>query len=301
MFRSRSLRCAGMAAVAGALAVPAVSSADTMVVAGPVKVRDYKLTLTATDGKADQLGISFLRADGRAMQMHQWSFTTGVSVTVARNLATARIKGSLGRYGKVDLKLGRAGALRRGTVPAGCKGRGGKSRAGRFAGRLTLAADTTYFKTVKVRKLKGMALTGGRLTCSSGSAGGGGGGSVGAGTYLTRSVQDAAGNTLMFTAQRTGSRVTQSAMRMDAATATAPASVMHYISAPAGSADFVPNSDLTGADLRGASKYLTGFAEFNGEAAGPMALGALTGDLTARFDSIGAQPLTGDDAMLMRR
>ncbi len=103
LLASHALRRAGLAAVGVSLLIPAGASADAFVSAGPVKVRDYQMTVSAVDGKADSMSVMLRRADGKASQMHMFSFSTGVTVTVAKNLAGATIKGSLGRYGAVIL------------------------------------------------------------------------------------------------------------------------------------------------------------------------------------------------------
>src|SRR5919112_1236938 len=114
-----ALRRAGLAAVGLSLLTPAAASADAFVSAGPVKVRDYQMTVSASDSKSDAMTVMLRRADGKASQTHMLSFSKGVTVTVAKNLAAATIKGSLGRYGALNLKLRNPGALKSFPVPAG--------------------------------------------------------------------------------------------------------------------------------------------------------------------------------------
>ena len=107
---------------------------------------------------------------------------------------------------------------------------------------------------------------------------------------------------LMFVASRAADgSVTQQAMRMDDEAATAPASIMHAISAPGAAAAFSPSADLGSATGAGASPFFSGAFTFAGEPMGTMSMGTLSGDLAARFDSIGTQAIAagGPDAMLM--
>jgi hypothetical protein len=292
---TRNPRTPALAALcaAGLLAVPsAASAAGSTVVAGPLKVKDYTMTLTATDS----LGVMFSRTAGKASQLHSYSFSRGV--TVKTTAKSASIKGSLGRYGKISLKLGGLGAAKRGIVPKGCTGTTGKARAGTFRGTFKLVADSTYFKTVSARSLKGQLLRGGKLKCDGAS----GGPEAKAPTMLSATLQQPAGM-LMFTALKAADgAVTQQAMRMDTAAVTAPASIMHLISAPGGAAAFAPAADLSSATGSAVSPFFTGAFSFASDMAmGSSAMGTLSGDLVAAFDSIGAQPIAAGapDAMIV--
>ena len=64
----------------------------------------------------------------------------------------ATIKGSLGRYGSVNLKLN-ATKKARGVVPKGCTGKVGATRSGVAVGKLRLVADKTYFRTISKKNL----------------------------------------------------------------------------------------------------------------------------------------------------
>jgi hypothetical protein len=88
---------------------------------------------------------------------------------------------------------------------------------------------------------------------------------------------------------------------MDDEAATAPATITHLISAPGGAAAFSPAGDLTAATGTGVSPFFSGAFSFAGEAMGTMSMGTLSGDLAARFDSIGTQAIAASspDAMLM--
>lgn len=295
----------GALAAAGLLAVPAAAQAATTIVGGPLKVKDYSMTLTATDDRAaDGLSLMFTRSAGKAMQMHTYSFSDGVKVKARGR--SASVKANLGRYGKVKLKLRGAGATKRGVVPRGCTGSPGKVRPGKLAGSFRLVADSTYFRTVSARSLKAQVLKSGKLDCTptTGGGGGGGGGTGGGATTLTANLDTPEGM-LMFIASRAADGGTvQQAMRMDEAAATAPATVMHMISAPGGAAAFAPAADLSSATGSAVTPFFRGaFAFASDTPIGSGAMGTLSGDLVAAFDSIGTQAIAAGspDAMLMGR
>lgn len=289
---SRLLAAAGMIA----LAAPATAAADTTLTAGPLKVRDYQMTLLATDGVKDSLTVLLARRSGGSTQTHMYLFTSGVTVKAGGKMPS--IDAKLGRYGAVKLTLGGLRAGSRGAVPGGCTGMPGKQARGTFAGALKVTLDTTYFKTVRARTLPGARATGGSLRCDGGAPG------QQPGVTLNATDQREDGSFLMLGANRDGAgKVTQQAIVNDAAAAIAPASsAMHMIVASAPASGFTAAGDLSSASVAGAGPFLSGALSFAGEAFGGMAAGTLTGDLTARFDSIGAQVLPADaTGMLTRR
>ena len=290
---------------AGALVAPAAASAasPTSIVGGPLKVKDYKLTISAIDGSKDSLSIMLNRGAGKARQMHTYSFTQGVKIKTKKSLATTRIKASLGKYGKVDLKLKGAGATKRGVTPPGCTGNAGKVRAGTLKGTFKLIADSTYFNTISARSLKAQIAKGGSLECDGGGTGDGGGGGGTTGTTMLTSSITGADGTLMFMATRDPSgAVAQQAIRSDDPATSAPASITHMISAPGTSSAFAPAADLSSADGTGVTPFFAGAFTFTADSVtGTMAMGGLSGDLAAQFDSIGTQQIAAGspDAMLM--
>jgi len=164
---------AGTALATAALAVPAAAQAQTTLIAGPLKVRDYQMQVLGTDAAKDSVTIMFSRAAGASNQMHMYTFADGATVT------PTSITASLGRYGTIKLRL--AGARSgQGVVPAGCTGNPGTTKAGTMSGSLRFVAGDSYFKTVTASKLKGTAMTGGNLKCQSDTGGSGrsGGGSL---------------------------------------------------------------------------------------------------------------------------
>jgi hypothetical protein len=279
---------------AGVLVVPAAASAAPTVVAGPLKVKDYEMTVMGTHG-SPSLSVLFNRTSGKASQLHSYSFAAGATVKVKGKKAS--IKADLGAYGAVNLKVKKLGAARKGVAPKGCTGTAGKSRTGTLKGSFRLVADSSYFSTVSAKKLKAQVLKSGSLRCDST----GGGDPAKRPTTLTATLDGPAGM-LMFSASKDADgSVAQTAMRMDDEAATAPATITHLISAPGGAAAFSPAGDLTAATGTGVSPFFSGAFSFAGEAMGTMSMGTLSGDLAARFDSIGTQAIAASspDAMLM--
>jgi hypothetical protein len=262
------------AALTAALVLPTAAQADSSVVGGPLKVRDYEMTVIGSDAAQDSVTVLFSRTAGKSSQQHMYSFDSGVTVT------PNSIKGSLGRYGAIDLKLSGARAAKS-ALPAGCSGNPGTTKRGTLTGSFKLVADSTYFRTVTAKSLAGMASTGGKVRCDgagSGSQGTVPGGTGGPMLSLTKTGPDG-----MFTFS--ASAKAQSAMRMDDADATAPARLMHIISAS--------GSGLKGSSVPGISPFLGGAGTFGGGVSG-----TLSGDLTAKFDSIGPVRVEGPATMI---
>lgn len=284
------------ATAAALLSLPTLASASSVptVVAGPLKAKGYTITLTATDGGAsDTFGIDATKVNGGSTQMHSWSFGAGVKVSIKGGKAT--IKGSLGKYGKVDATL-KAGAASKGALPKGCTGTAGTQRSGTMTGTSSFSLDTTFFKTVKPKAMKGRILVGGDLTCGAKQP------QQGKGLTLSLPGDGAAGST-MVTVSKADGRVSQMAMNTGDQAATAPASVFHMIMATTGASGLDAAADLTTATAPAAGPFLSGTLSFAGQAADTtMATGTASGDFTAKFDSIA--PFTvpaGATAMLMQQ
>jgi hypothetical protein len=81
---------------------------------------------------------------------------------------------------------------------------------------------------------------------------------------------------------------------MEDSAATAPLQVMHMISATGGVFDNA--SDFSSASVTGAGQFITGKLAFTSDSGyGSGAVGTAAGDLTAKFDSVGAISLTAGD------
>jgi hypothetical protein len=262
------------AAIAAALALPAVAHADSSVVGGPLKVRDYQMSVIGSDGGKDSLSIVLSRTSGRSTQQHMYLFDSGVTVT------PTSIKGSLGRYGTINLKLAGARSAKS-SIPAGCTGKPGTMKRGTLTGSLRFVADSSYFRTITAKSLPGTVSVGGSIRCDGATSGGPGAGTGAAGgPMLSLTKTDGGG---MFTFSATAKQ--QSAMVMDDAAATAPAQVMHIITAE--------GTGLKGDTVPGLSPFIGGTGAFQGTVSG-----TLSGDLTAKFDSIAPVAIQGDATLL---
>jgi hypothetical protein len=272
-----------------ALAVPASAQAAGTMVAGPVKVRGYDMSVLGSDrGAKDSVNVLFTRRSGKSTQTHMYTFDKNVKVT------KKAVSGSLGRFGSIKLKLRDARPLKRTKLPKGCTGTVGKAKSGSLRGKFRLVADTTYFRTVSAKKLRALWSTSGKLDCSrSGDGtGGGGGGGAGGEPMLTHTKTD---DGAMFSLTATRASVT--ALQVEDADLTAPARVMHMING-SGPSLAVGAGGAT-ATVQSVSPFLTGKGAFTASfAGGPTASGTLAGDLVARFDSIGSIAASGD-AILM--
>jgi hypothetical protein len=275
---------AGAALAAAALAIPATAQAETTLIAGPLKVRDYQMQVLGTDAAKDSVTIMFSRPSGASNQMHMYTFADGATVT------PTSISASLGRYGSIKLRLGGARAAK-GAVPAGCTGTPGTTKTGMLSGALRFAAGDSYFKTVTASKLKGTAMSGGSLRCESERGGRGGAGAGAQEQTLMVTQMDGAAMTL-FTATAQG----QTAMRSDDPAATAPASVMHMISAEGDGLQV--SGGGAAATVPAIGPFLGGTATFTGEPYPGGAFGELGGNLVAHFDVIGDVAFSGDATLM---
>lgn len=289
---NRSHAVAALAAGAAVLALPAVASAaKPTVVAGPMKVKKYDMTLVASSGS---LSVQLNRRAGKASQMHLYSTSQGVKVKVAGDLGSGSVAAPLGPLGTVKLRLKATGPLRTSAPPKGCTGSRSKSRTGVLSGTFSLAADGgRYFGTIKRRSLAATIIKGGKLSCTTKGTPGGGGGGKPNSTSLSRTQMNGSEMTT-YSATRQNGKVTQSVMRMDDQSATGPVQVMHMISAPGGAFDVA--GDLGSASVTGAGPFLDGHLAFTADSAfGSGAVGTATGDLVARFDPLGSISLTAGD------
>jgi hypothetical protein len=255
--------CALLLAAAAVIAAPAAATAAPAphaIVAGPIPIHGYELTVSGIAGSGS-LTVALERDRGTTTQTHLYTVTTGVHTT------TKRIRASLGAFGAIDLRLVPA----RRPLPAGC--RDGGRRVGTWTGSLRLVPDRTYFHTIRATRLPGSEL---KDACEEP------GGSPSTGPQLTTGGRGRAGVTA------------------DARTATVlvdtrrgPARVVHLLRV---ASTLQAAADLTTATLTPApgGSAITGTATFTGSTSaagapgGITSVGTLGGTLTAHFDSIGA-------------
>lgn len=283
----------GMAVLALSAAVPVSASAATTVVAGPLKVKGYNMTLIGADAKKDTLTVMFSKAKGKASQQHMYQFGTKVKVT------KTSISAKLGRFGSVNLRLTNArNASGKSKLPKGCTGTVGKTKTGKFRGSLKFVADRTFFRTVKAKTLNGVVSSSGKLDCSgsgSGKAkGDGSGDGLGVGgpsLTLTKAEED---GTFMFRATPSDQMAIQTEMGKKAAPAT---SISHMITG-VGPSLLIAG---VGATVPSVAPFVTGKGTFTaaGPAVGTIVTGPLSGNLVAKFDSVPQVSVVGDNALLM--
>lgn len=291
----RLFAAASLLAIAGFLALTSSASAATAVTGGPIKVRGYNMTLVGSDnGAKDSLTVIFARGAGRSSQFHSYTFQKGIKVT------KTSIRGSLGRFGRVNLTLRNPRKLRntKSVLPKGCSGRVSRSRTGTLSGKFRLVADRTYFRTVTAKKMRGASSTTGKLNCSGSGPGakgdGNGGGGMGQGeTMLSHSSLNGGATSSLVATKRS-----LVATHIEDPAKTKPAMVVHMISATAPGTLTVVGGGAS-ATVKATAPFFRGRGLFTGElAGGPIVPGKLGGNLSARFDSI--KPITfGGDAMLM--
>lgn len=233
----------------------------------------YELQLTLTR-----------RGPGRSEQSHDFRVTRGVRFKVAHDLRSARLRASLGGYGRVDLRVARATAER---------GRGCYTKLHRSVARgtLKLIPGGSYFGTI-IRKtmpvhlgvphacasrrvIRGartnrLLLAGHGLKCP-----------------CARFIALPASGELSVSFERAGGRV----------------GVEDTIYEPRLSAsNLTAASDLTSATLQAPGPFLAGLANYTATTE-PQANGAglkqtsgtISGTLTALFDTPGPVPLTGSN------
>jgi hypothetical protein len=289
---NRSHISAALLAAAAVLAAPAVASAaGPMVIAQPVKVKAYKMGVVASD---NMLSVSMIRSAAGSNQTHFYSASKKVKVKIASSLASGKVTAPLGAYGKLKLKLKGTGPLKRSAPPKGCTGSKSRSRAGVLSGTFKLKADGgSYFGTVKKTSLPVTVIKGGTIKCGTTTGTPGTPGGTASSTVLSHIHMDG-GQMTSYYASKAGGKVTQSVLRMDDSAATAPLQIMHQISASGGIFDTV--SDLSSASVTGSGRFLSGKLAFASDSGfDSTAIGTASGDLTAKFDSVGNVPLTAGD------
>jgi hypothetical protein len=296
LMHARTTACAALAA-AGLLALPGVAGAagSKSVYLGPLKVKGYQMTAFATDGgSSDSLMVMFTKFAGKSSQSHTYNFMKGVSVSIKGSKAT--VKGSLGAYGSVNLKLNATSSVK-GVVPKGCKGKVGASKSGVAKGKLGLVLDKTYFRKVSAKSLKGLIPGKANIKCSGQDGGSGGGSSHG--VTLSQSIYgDGSGGMTMLSATKTSKGTFESVTVSEPSNGVA--TVMHHISASAPASALTAADDLSSATLAATGPFLSGSGKYAAMEGMPN-MGTFTGDFAAKFDSIGKVALGSEDGMAQLR
>jgi hypothetical protein len=281
---------AALAALAVTLPGNAAAAPTATLVAGPVAVHGYQLTLIASSGASASLTVNLVRKAGGATQTHVYSFKLSPSaLKVAPRLASASlVTGTqLGGFGAVTMRLARAGKLTRGTS---C-GATFSGRSGTLAGSLRLVLDTTFFRTVVERSLPARLSSGtSKLTCAPPPPT-----RNQPGLTLTALPSSTGAGGPIFTAAKTAAGAVTEAFFVSEQ--RAPASITHSIVAKAAASAFTAAADLSSAHLDGGAgaPFLGGALDFAAQAPAQsaagctQAVGQLSGSLVGHFDSIGDQ------------
>jgi len=270
-----------MLAVAAVLPLPAAATAsrEAVLVAGPVTVGDYELTLTTLHiGSGDDTTgrLEFVRRQEGWTQRQSWSVNR-VRLRTSHDLRTGRLTGKLGRFGTVDLrfKATRRARRHRTSIPT-CSGTD-RRRQGTLTGRLTFTPDGSYFGTVRATRFKGRLTDQNRVGCT-------GLRPRPSGLDLTAQGTAAGEDAIAGWFQPKGKPVSTVIM-------IGGREVFRSLEGP-GTLTVAP--DLTSATAGGTGPFLTGSLSYAGRPApdgGEGTEGTASGDLTARFDGIAPIPL----------
>jgi hypothetical protein len=258
---------AALSVVAAIAAAPASAAQPHAIVAGPIAVKGYELSVIGLAGDPT-LTVMLEKDHGTTTQAHIYSVRTGVHTT------TKRIRANLGALGSIDLRLT---AKRTRHLPAGC--RGAEQHVGTWTGSLRLVPDTTFFQTITARRLPGAVLKDQFLECDEPGSSTSTAGETGPQLVTGGRGANVAADTSSTTVTTTGRR--------------GPATVVHLLTEKStlGTA-----ADLSTATLTPIGSAITGSASFAGSItasttedgpAGTTSKGTLSGTLTAHFDAIG--------------
>ncbi len=139
--------------LAACAAVPTVAAAtsNSVLVAGPLKVRSYRMYMLATPAARHAsafVDVFFERGKSNDLQEHFYGFGHGVSVKIARDGSSASVQANLGSWGHVHMNLSRGADVL--TLPAGCNGslvvqhKGPLAGANGFGSRRTPRTSARY-------------------------------------------------------------------------------------------------------------------------------------------------------------
>lgn len=266
----------GVAAPAQGATFP--TPAFTSVSLGEFKFKKYTARVSAfKQGGKTSMTLAFDRKRGGSSQSHFFTFKKGVSLKVSRNLSSGRLK-ARGKFGKVSLKFGNAGALDKAGPDKGCTGGRSKSRKGRVSGTVSVSADRGYFRKIKRRRAKATVFSVAKGKCKVPD----GGGPNQPRGPVTLTAQGANGLSLFVFKKGGKAEITASTFK---------GGENHSITvrAPASAFTFAP--DYKSATVKGSGPFASGAASFTADSACPpsSASGMLAGNLGFKFDSGGAK------------
>ena len=217
-----------------------------------------------------------------------------VKYSAKKNLSSASLKASFGRYGSVKMKFTATHRARK-SLPKGCTGVASKSRTGVLKGVVKYKLKSGG-ATYKAFRLAGTLSTSGNLNC-----GGGGGGRVTHG-YGLNAFQSSGLSNSSFNAYRSkGSKQVTQTASVNVNTSSG-ISVSHSITVvKRGGQFFNPKTDLSAATAKAASP-LKGSLKYtaDGPSGGTSSFGSLTGSIKATFDFIGKKTIKASSGSLSK-
>jgi hypothetical protein len=269
-----------------------------LLVAGPVKVHAYRMYLLATPAakhSSATLIVIFRRENGSDVQEHYYGSTRAVTVRIAADGSSARIRADFGSYGHVNLDFSAGGGGA--ALPGGCHGASTVSRhSGVVAklGGLKLDTHSSYFGIVRENSLPASIITvrgvpGCKPKQSQPTHGV---------TQLGVTVAQPGQGITSFTASHTAKGyISEDVLVIHAPLAPkAPVILDSIVASGLPASDFTFAADLSSAHARGTGSFLSGGLDFMRTlAATPhFAIGTVAGNLTARFDGLGdVRPAAG--------
>lgn len=159
----------GLAAVAclGVLAfAPAAHAAGDTLAIGPVKVGGYQLRATVSDvNGADFVSVTMTKRRGESVQTHSYFLERQVTVTGPDDFSSARVTGSLGSRGSLNLTFTALEGAKADPVPSDCTGDPGIVREGLVKGRFRFVVDRRRFGSVVIRQADAVYGQGARFGC----------------------------------------------------------------------------------------------------------------------------------------
>ncbi|MCK9248521.1 MAG: hypothetical protein M0P31_06030 [Solirubrobacteraceae bacterium] len=292
-------------ALAAAITVPTTASAAGTVNGGPVKVKGgYQLSVVGVDAKRDTFTVQLTDAGKRETEHHNFTFRKGVKVVVSGSRAT--IKGKLGRWGSVDLRLRGAKTSKDRDERSRC-GDGGSSKAtvrtGRLVGKLRFRMPNG--KSVTVRSMRaesraGSAAAAAARDCAEddrvgdGGDGDGGDGKDDEPRLMLSTEHD--GGRLSFVATK---RSLSLSWVQPAKGRKQPADIVRSVAAT-GSNLLKPSDGGVTAAVKSAGTF-TGAGAYRADPAipGPLTTGTLLGSLRVKLPGVTPVTIAGEGAILM--
>jgi hypothetical protein len=288
MLKGRHLRRIVLLAPLLFLVAPSVASADGLpnFVVGPIKVKHgYTMSAYGAGCGTKYAGgsISFNLTNAAYSESHGYSGHTKATCHVASNLSSGSLKFSIGKMATINITFHKKGKLKRGPLPAGCTGAKPETQAGVATGTIKVKIAKSFFGSVKLGKAKASASKA-NYTCKSTK------GSKKTIYFSASKGTEAQSFSVFATMPPSGARTVSISQSTNSGTLFQ----SHTLVLTGGSSLFTATSNLGSATVKGAGKA-QGKLKFTAPPSckGSNRTGTVSGSLTAHFDVIGAQTLTG--------